>query len=94
MNLHTQVNLITFSFFFGIVFSIFLTVNYKLIYNSNKFIKIISSFLVILISSLIYFICKKKINNAILHYYSFLFIICGFIIEHFIEMLIEKHKKR
>ena len=94
MNLKTQVILVVFSFFYGFLFSIFLNINYKFIYSSNKFIKFFSSFLVIMISVLIYFISIKKINNAILHPYSILMIICGFLVDICLNRLIAKKYKK
>lgn len=94
MSLAIQIRLLCFSFFYGFAFSFFLTLNYSLLHHKNKYIKIISTFLITLISSLLYFIEIKKINHAILHYYSFLFIFLGFLLEHFIEKKFEKYKKK
>ncbi len=90
MILRTQIELIIFSFIFGIIFSLFLSVNYKLIYNKNKIIKILSSFSIILLSSIIYFIEINKINNAIIHYYSLIFIAIGFTLSSFVEKKLKK----
>lgn len=94
MNLKTQILLVVFSFFYGVVFSIFLTINHKFIYSSNKFIKVFSSFLIILISVLAYFIGIKKINNAILHPYSILMVIIGFFVDICINRIIAKKIKK
>ena len=81
MSLIVQIKLIIFSFFFGIVFSLFISLNYKLIYNNNPIVKAISSLLCIIIATLTYFIMLEKINDGILHIYSLLVVIIGFIIE-------------
>lgn len=94
MKLNVQINLLVFSFFFGFVFSILLNINYKFIYNSNKFIKFISSFLLILGAVLSYFIGIKKINNAILHPYSGLMIIIGFLLDTILFKFIANKLKK
>ena len=86
MILSTQIKLILFSFGFGIFFNLFLNLNCKFIYSYNKFIKITSSFLFVLVNVLIYFICIYKINNGIFHIYSLLIIFLTY-------LLIEKLKK-
>lgn len=94
MNLKTQVALIVFSFFYGFFFSIFLNINYKFIYSSNQFIKFLSSFLVIIISVLVYFVSIKKINNAILHPYSIIMVIFGFFVDICMNRIIAKKLKK
>ena len=94
MNLKTQIILLFFSFFYGFIFSIFLNINYKFIYSSNRIIKIISSFFLIIISVLAYFIGIKKINNAILHPYSILMVIIGFFVDICLNRIIAKKIKK
>lgn len=94
MSLKTQIILVVFSFFYGFFFSIFLNINYKFIYSSNKFIKFLSSFLVVMVAVLVYFISIKKINNAILHPYSILMIILGFFVDICLNRLIAKKYKK
>ena len=86
MNLIIQIKLIIFSFVFGIFFNLFLNINCKFIYSYNTFIKIISSFLFVLINIILYFIVLNKINNGIFHIYSLLIILLTY-------LLIEKVKK-
>lgn len=94
MDLKTQIILVIFSFFYGFFFSILLNINYKFIYSSNKFVKFLSSFLIIVASVLIYFIGIKKINNAILHPYSILMVIIGFFVDICLRRLIAKRLKK
>lgn len=94
MDLKTQIILIVFSFFYGFIFSIFLNINYKFIYSSKPFIKILSSFLIIIIAVLVYFISIKKINNAILHPYSIIMVIIGFFVDICINRIIAKKTKK
>ena len=94
MSLKVQITLLVFSFFYGFLFSIFLNINYKFIYSSNKIVKILSSFLIIIIAVLTYFIGIKKINNAILHPYSILMVILGFFVDICLNRIIAKKLKK
>lgn len=85
MNLTIQLNLLTFSFFYGIFISLLINLNYKLLYNEKKLIKVLSTIIFVIINVLLYFIILLKINNGILHFYSLLTIILGFIFETVIE---------
>lgn len=85
MNLTIQLNLLAFSFFYGIFVSLSINLNYKLLYNENKLIKILSTILFVGVNVLLYFIILLRINNGILHFYSLLIIVVGFILENYIE---------
>ncbi len=82
MSLDVQIISLIFSFFFGIVFSLFLNINYKIIFSQNKIIKLIGTILIVFSSTLLYFIILKKINNAIFHPYELFMIVFGFYIEN------------
>lgn len=86
--LNIQIKTLLFSFLFGIFFSVFLNINYKLIYNNKKFYRIITSFIFVMINVIIYFIILRKINNGILHIYSIFMIILGFIFENIVKKYI------
>jgi len=90
MNIKIQLITIAISFLFGILFSIQLSLNYKLIYSNKKIYKIIFTFLIVLVNTLLYFILLRKFNNGILHIYGIIFIILGFIIEIFVKSLVVK----
>lgn len=93
MNLKTQIDLIIFSFVFGMLFSLLLTINYKYLYTGKSIFRFIINLMIIIISILIYFIGIRKINDGILHIYSILLVITGFIIENLIRnKLIKKHR--
>lgn len=94
MILDTQIKLIVFSFIFGFIYSFFIGFNYNLIYNQNKFIKISSSFLCIVVGVLAYFIMINKVASGILHIYSLLLVTIGFISEAWIsKIIVSKNKK-
>lgn len=90
MDIKTQLITIIISFLFGILFSLQLSLNYKLIYSNKKAYKIIFTFLVVLVNTLLYFITLKKFNNGILHIYGIIFIVVGFIVEIFVKTLVVK----
>lgn len=85
MTLKVQIISLVISFLYGIFFSFSLNLNYKLIYNDKKIIKILSSFLFIIFNSLLYFYILLKTNNGIIHIYLILSLILGYISEHFIH---------
>ena len=90
MPLDIQINSLIFSFTFGIFFSLFLSINYKIIYSSKKIIKFIGTALVVFSSAFLYFIILLNINNAIFHPYEIIMIILGFYIENYIHKKIKK----
>lgn len=90
MDLQTQIITLIFSFFYGIFFSLFISVNQKIIYHDKKWIKLLGTFLVILISVLVYFILLKKINFAAFHPYCLLVLGLGF----YLEKRIAKHTRK
>lgn len=92
MPLNIQINSLVFSFGFGIFFSLFLTLNHKIIYNSKKIIKFIGTALVVFSSVLLYFIILLNINNATFHPYELVMIVFGFYIENLIHQKIKKKK--
>ena len=94
MNLETQIYLILYSYIYGFLFSYILSYTYQYIYKQTVIPKIILSFLFVLNAVFIYFICLRKINYGILHVYSFLLILLGFISEHFIINYLDKRKRK
>lgn len=94
MDLNTQIATLIFSFLYGIFFSLFLTLNYKLIYGEIKIYKIIITFLFVLTNVFIYFLILRKINNGIFHTYSIIMIIIGYTIENILAKEITKRFKK
>lgn len=94
MNIKTQLITILISFLFGILFSVQVSFNYKLIYNQKKYYKITFTFLLVLVNTLLYFLLIRKFNDGILHPYGLLFIIVGYIVEIMIKSFIVKKIKK
>lgn len=92
MSLKLQIISSLFSLAFGFLFSTFLFINKKIIYNKSKFIRLFGSFLIILVSSLVYFIILNSINNSFFHPYLILFITIGFVFENYIHIFVKKNK--
>lgn len=84
MELIVQLKLIIFSFLYGIFFAFTLNINYKFINSKRKILKVIFTLVFIILNTLIYFAILQKINNGILHYYSFICIVLGFLSENLI----------
>lgn len=79
MTLKIQIISLIVSFLYGIFFSFLLNINHKLIYSSNKYIKIIGTLLFVIFNSLLYFLILLKVNNGIVHIYCIFSLILGFI---------------
>jgi len=54
---------------------------YDIIYHDKKWIKLLGTFLVVIISVLVYFVLLRKINYAAFHPYLLLAIVLGFYLE-------------
>ena len=93
MPLDIQINSLIFSFAFGIFFSLFLTLNHKIIYNSKKIIKFVGTALVVFSSVLLFFVILLNINNATFHPYELIMIVLGFYIENLIHQKLKRKKK-
>ena len=87
MSLKIQIYSVLYSFLFGIYFSYILKLFKKYIYNNNIIIKTVSNLVIVIINSFIYFIGINKINNGILHPYTFITLILGF---YFIDIIYKK----
>ena len=90
INLNLQIASLLFSFVFGFCVSLIIDINYKI--NNKKTIKIITTFFIVIINTLLYFIGLNHINNAYLHPYFILMIIIGIISEIFLKRKIVKIK--
>ena len=80
ISLNIQLELIVFSFIFGFFFSVLIEIFTIITKKYKKVLQIFLSFFLIFIMSIIYFIGIQKIGNAILHFYSILCIVVGFVV--------------
>ena len=90
IDLQIQFKLIIFSFIFGFLFSSFLEWFNKKTDNLKSYLKFITSLIVIIILTIVYFIGIQKIGYAIFHIYEILSIIVGFVTYDMIIKLIAK----
>ncbi len=80
IDLNMQIKSILFSFIYGILISFLFNINYFLLLNRKKIIKIFSSIFFVFDFSLLYFYVLEYINFGYIHFYLILFFICGFAI--------------
>ena len=81
MILEKQILSILYSFVFGIVFFIFLEINFKLLYFGKILYRIIISFLFVTFFSLLYFLGLLKLNNGIIHIYFYISLFTGYLLS-------------
>ena len=82
MILKTQINLIVFSFLYGLFLNFTLNLCENFIYNKRIILKIVCTIIYVFSNVLIYFIFLEFINNGVIHYYSFLSMIFGMCIQN------------
>lgn len=94
IELDIQIKLIIFSLIYGFLFSIILDVFYQIVNKIHKFYKIVISFFLILIMTIIYFIGIKQIGHILFHIYSIFAIVVGFIsYDVILKLIANKNKK-
>ena len=87
MSLNIQINTIITSILFGIFLYFMLLLNKKILYHKKKLIKIIGTFIIIFVITILYFILMQIVNNGIFHIYEMICIILGY------SLIALKHKK-
>lgn len=93
MPLQQQILTIGSSIIYGFFFYLLIYLNRKVLFQGNYFKRIISNILFIIDMILIYFILLRYINDGILTYYSYIFIIIGIIFQKYIINKIKTYKK-
>lgn len=94
MELERQMMTLLVSYGFGMFFSLFLSLNYHLIYESKKWIRLVSTFVIVSLTILCYFFLLQKVNHGILHPYAILVIFCGILTEHYLEHFLSPYIER
>lgn len=79
MVLDVQVISLLVSFLYGIFFCLTLELNYKFIYSSNLFVRIIYSLVFVIFHTLLYFLILMRINNGYVHVYFLFCIMLGYL---------------
>lgn len=84
MELDIQIKTLIYSFVFGGIFYFLLDIFNKFTNKKGIIIKIILSFLFILLISLLYFIILLYVNNGYIHIYFLISILVGYIFVYFL----------
>lgn len=85
--LSIQFKSLLFSFFYGIIFSLLLTFNYKMIYHQFRFYRILVNLFFVIDNVLLYFIILRFLNNGVMHYYFFIALLLGFVVGNNVKFL-------
>ena len=84
MDLVVQLQVLTVSFAYGILFSYLLKMQYKFLFESKLFYKILITLLFIFDNCLMYFLILKTINNGIFHIYFLFSLILGYLFGNYL----------
>lgn len=79
MELSIQLQALTVSFVYGILFSYLIKIQYLYLFESKLYYKILITTLFIFDNCLLYFLILRMINNAMFHIYFLLLIILGYL---------------
>lgn len=79
MELSIQLQAITVSFVYGILFSYLIKIQYRYLFESKLYYKILITTLFIFDNCLLYFLILRMINNVMFHIYFLLLIILGYL---------------
>lgn len=86
MTLKVQVITLIISFFYGFLFSFFITKLYQLIQKKKKYIQYSITIIFVLLIAVFYFYILRKINYGVIHPYALLSILVGYSLEHLIHL--------
>ena len=81
MNLKIQIFSLLFSFFYGILFSFLVNINYKYLFFKKKWVQVVITFLFLIDMALLYFLVLKIVNGGRIQLYFYLMIFIGFYIS-------------
>ena len=79
MELSIQLQALTVSFVYGILFSYLIKIQYRYLFDRKLYYKILITTLFIFDNCLLYFLILRMINNAMFHIYFLLLIILGYL---------------
>ena len=74
-----ELQALTVSFVYGILFSYLIKIQYRYLFESKLYYKILITTLFIFDNCLLYFLILRMINNAMFHIYFLLLIILGYL---------------
>lgn len=91
MDLSIQLQVLTVSFVYGILFSYLLKIQYKFLFETKFFYKLLITVLFIFDNCLLYFIILKMINHGMFHLYFLFSLIIGFLFGNYLIKLKKKN---
>lgn len=80
MVLGVQVISLVVSFVYGIFFYLTLELNSRFIYSSHLWVRLVMSFLFVMMHTLVYFLILMRINHGYVHIYFFICILAGYLL--------------
>ncbi len=86
MTLKVQVITLMISFFYGFLFSFFITRLYRWIQGKKRYIQYSITIIFVLLIAVFYFYILRKINYGVIHPYALLSILVGYSLEHLIHL--------
>lgn len=84
MELAIQLQVLIVSFVYGILFSYLIKLQYKFLFDSKLFYKIVITSLFVFDNCLLYFLILRFINNGIFHIYFLFSLIIGYIFGNYL----------
>lgn len=84
MELSVQLQVLTVSFVYGILFSYLIKMQYRFLFESKLFYKVIITLLFIFDNSLLYFLILRTINHGTFHIYFFFLLVLGYLFGHYL----------
>lgn len=84
MKLSIQIYSLFYSLFYGGIFYLLLDLFNKFTSMKKVYLKVILSWIFIMVIALLYFLGLLYINNGVLHIYFLLSIVCGYIVVYLI----------
>lgn len=84
MELGIQLQVLIVSFAYGILFSYLMKMQYKFLFESKLFYKILITIFFILDNCLLYFLILKRINHGIFHPYFLFLLIIGYLLGNYL----------
>lgn len=86
MTLKVQVITLMISFFYGFLFSFFITRLYRWIQGKKRYTQYSITIIFVLLIAVFYFYILRKINYGVIHPYALLSILVGYSLEHLIHL--------
>lgn len=94
MSLQVQSMTLFASFLYGIFFEVTLYFCSKLIYNKNYVLKVIFTFVFVMVHIILYFLILERINYGIVHIYAVLSLLLGYIVGYYLNKWFAFHLRK